>query len=283
MTISAQPVSRRADIVKGQSNHGVHFNGPLVVHLLLARVATPENGAWRQGMARKLKKPMASEPLSQEVEHTPFAMPVSDRRVLKYQSIAVDIRDRIARGALRPGQQLPASASLAKQYGVALMTVRQALALLEHEGTIEARHGAGTFVVDGPRRNQKRFGKILLVEDEEALCETVAAALRDYGHTVDTSLNGRDALTRLRSREPYDAIVLDLRLPDMNGLEIVEYLKSSRPSLGLIVASGYLEQEDVLRTAERWPIMMLRKPYAASDLIERLAMLLQQRREYARV
>ena len=96
------------------------------------------------------------------------------------------------------------------------------------------------------------------------------------------SLTGRDALAKLKTREPYDAIVLDLRLPDMNGLEIVEYLKASRPSLGLIVASGYLEQEDVLRTAERWPIMMLRKPYAASDLIERLGMLLQQRREHAR-
>jgi CheY-like chemotaxis protein len=210
-------------------------------------------------------------------------MPVSDRRVLKYQSIAVDIRDRIARGSLKPGQQLPASASLAKQYGVALMTVRQALALLEQEGTVEARHGAGTFVVDGPRRNQKRYGKILLVEDEEALSETVAAALREYGHKVDIALTGRDALSRLKTREPYDAIVLDLRLPDMNGLEIVEYIKTNRPSLGLIVASGYLEQEDVLRTAERWPIMMLRKPYAASDLLERLSMLLQQRREYARV
>ncbi len=210
-------------------------------------------------------------------------MPVSDRRVLKYQSIAVDIRDRIARGTLKPGQQLPASASLAKQYGVALMTVRQALALLEQEGTVEARHGAGTFVVDGPRRNLKRYGKILLVEDEEALSETVAAAMREYGHKVDVALTGRDALSRLKTREPYDAIVLDLRLPDMNGLEIVEYIKTNRPSLGLIVASGYLEQEDVLRTAERWPIMMLRKPYAASDLIERLGMLLQQRREYARV
>ena len=210
-------------------------------------------------------------------------MPVSDRRILKYQSIAVDIRDRIARGSLKPGQQLPASASLAKQYGVALMTVRQALALLEQEGTVEARHGAGTFVVDGPRRNQKRFGKILLVEDDETLCETVAAALRDYGHKVDMSMTGRDALARLKSREPYDAIVLDLRLPDMNGLEIVEHIKINRPSLGLIVASGYLEQEDVLRTAERWPIMMLRKPYAASDLIERLNMLLQQRRDYVRV
>jgi len=210
-------------------------------------------------------------------------MPVSDRRILKYQSIAVDIRDRIARGSLKPGQQLPASASLAKQYGVALMTVRQALALLEQEGTVEARHGAGTFVVDGPRRNLKRFGKVLIVEDDEALCETVAAALRDHGHKVDVSMTGRDALARLRTREPYDAIVLDLRLPDMNGLEIVEHIKLNRPSLGLIVASGYLEQEDVLRTAERWPIMMLRKPYAASDLIERLNMLLQQRRDYVRI
>jgi two-component system response regulator TctD len=163
------------------------------------------------------------------------------------------------------------------------MTVRQALALLEEEGTVEARHGAGTFIVDGPRRNHKRFGRILLVEDDEALCETVASALREYGHKVDASLTGRDALERLKSREPYDAIVLDLRLPDMNGLEVVEYLKISRPAICLIVASGYLEQEEVLRTAERWPLMMLRKPYAASDLIDRLNLVLQQRREAARV
>jgi CheY-like chemotaxis protein len=209
-------------------------------------------------------------------------MPVSDRRVLKYQSIAVDLRDRIARGVLKPGQQLPASASLAKQYGVALMTVRQALALLEQEGAVEARHGAGTFVVDGPRRNFKRFGKLLLVEDDEMLCEMVAGALRDYGHKVDAALTGHEALARLRSRDPYDAIILDLRLPDMNGLEIVEHIKTSRPTLGLIVASGYLEQEDVLRTAERWPLMMLRKPYTPAELVERLALLLGQRRDLAR-
>lgn len=162
------------------------------------------------------------------------------------------------------------------------MTVRQALALLEQEGVVEARHGAGTFVVDGPRRNHKRFGKILFVEDDDVLCQTIASALREYGHKVEVALTGHDALARLRTRDPFDAIVLDLRLPDMNGLEIVEYIKSSRPTLGLIVASGYLEQEDVLRTAERWPLMMLRKPYAATDLIERLSLLLAQRRDLAR-
>lgn len=210
-------------------------------------------------------------------------MPLADRRTLKYLSIAVDIRDRIARGALKPGQQLPASASLAKQYGVALMTVRQALALLEQEGAVEARHGAGTFVVDGLRRrtNHKRHGKILVTEDDAGLCETVATALRENGYSVDTACTGREALAHLGSAESYDAIVLDLRLPDMSGLEIVEFIKANRTSVALIVASGFLEHEDVLRTAERWPLMMLRKPYATGDLIERLGSLLQQRRESA--
>jgi CheY-like chemotaxis protein len=210
-------------------------------------------------------------------------MSVSDRRTLKYQSIALDLRERIASGGLKPGQQLPASAVLAKQYGVALMTVRQALALLEQEGMVEARHGAGTFVIDGPRRSARRAGKILFVEDDELLCESVAHALREHGHKVDVAMTGRDALARLRSQEQYDAIVLDLRLPDINGLEIVEYIKTNRPMLGLIVASGYVEQEDVLKTAERWPLMMLRKPYAPGELIERLSLVLGQRRDLARV
>ena len=49
---------------------------------------------------------------------------------LKYLTIASAIRSRIAEGAYRPGQQLPASAALAKEHGVALMTVRQALRAL---------------------------------------------------------------------------------------------------------------------------------------------------------
>jgi CheY-like chemotaxis protein len=198
-------------------------------------------------------------------------MPDAFQKPLKYLAIAGAIRDRIADGTYRPGQQLPASAALAKEHGVALMTVRQALGILQLEGAIEARHGAGTFVVDGASRSQPpRTRRVLLTEDDRVLCDVIARALREAGFEVDVAINGGEALTRLEAVEGYDAIVLDLKLPDTDGFEIVDYIKANRPAVRVIVASGYVDGEDVLRAAERWPLMMLRKPYTADELIERL-------------
>ncbi|HXW76711.1 MAG TPA: GntR family transcriptional regulator, partial [Candidatus Eremiobacteraceae bacterium] len=92
-------------------------------------------------------------------------MPDALQKPLKYLAIARAIRERISSGSYAAGQQLPASAALAKEYGVALMTVRQALGILQQEGAIEARHGAGTFVIDGARGARQRTRKVLLAED----------------------------------------------------------------------------------------------------------------------
>jgi CheY-like chemotaxis protein len=190
---------------------------------------------------------------------------------LKYLSIAGALRERIAAGVYRPGQQLPASAALAKEHGVALMTVRQALGILQQEGVIEARHGAGTFVADGSQRGQAgRLRRVLLTEDDRVLSEAIAAALRDEGFDVDIACNGGEALSKLDGSELFDAIVLDLKLPDTDGFEIVDYIKANRPAVRVIVASGYVDGEEVLHAAERWPLMLLRKPYSASELVERL-------------
>lgn len=204
-------------------------------------------------------------------------MPAQDRRALKYHTIAIDIRDRIARGELKPGQQLPASAVLAKEYRVALMTVRQALSVLEREGILEARHGAGTFVIDAAHRAKGRArDAILVVEDERDLNDTISLALRKAGYVVHSALTGAQALECLASSAQFDAVVLDLRLPDMNGLQVVEYIQQHRPAVQLLVASGYVEQDDVLRSAERRPLMMLRKPYSVKELLDRLQALLSQ-------
>jgi len=196
-------------------------------------------------------------------------MPDAFQKPLKYLTIASAIRERIADGTYRPGQQLPASAALAKEHGVALMTVRQALGILQLEGAIEARHGAGTFVADGTSRSP-RTRRVLLTEDNAALCDIVARGLREAGYVVDVASNGGEALTRLEAIDGYDAIVLDLRLPDTDGFEIVDYIKANRPAVRVIVASGYVDGEEVLHAAERWPLMMLRKPYTADELVERL-------------
>lgn len=167
---------------------------------------------------------------------------------------------------------MPSTMALAKEYGVALMTVRQALGILAQRGVVEPRQGAGTFVAGDRAREATppRTLAVLITEDDEALCALTAAALRESGFDVDVAANGGEALLRLEAREDYDAIVLDLKLPDTDGFEIIDYIKANRPALRVIVASGYIDGEDVLRAAERWPLMMLRKPYAASDLVERL-------------
>jgi CheY-like chemotaxis protein len=193
------------------------------------------------------------------------------QKPLKYLAIANAIRDRIADGTYKNGQQLPASAALAKEHGVALMTVRQALGILQQQGVIEARHGAGTFVADGTTRaHTSRPCKILLTEDDRTLCDVVAGALREADFLVDVASTGGEALTLLEATESYDAIVLDLRLPDTDGFEIVDYIKANRPAVRVIVASGYVDGDEVLHAAERWPLMMLRKPYTAGELVDRL-------------
>ncbi len=196
----------------------------------------------------------------------------STERPLKYMSIATDLLARIDRGEWPVGRQLPSTIALAKQYGVALMTVRQALGILSQRGVVEPRQGSGTFIAGNQSRNgsQARTPAVLMIEDDDTLRAVAAAALRDSGYHVDVASNGGEALLRLEEREDYDAIVLDLRLPDTDGFEIIDYIKANRPSVRVVVASGYIDGDDVLRAAERWPLMMLRKPYSADELRDRL-------------
>lgn len=67
----------------------------------------------------------------------------------RYAELAADLRVRILRGQWEPGQALAAETELARTYGVALGTMRQAIALLVNQGLLERRHGKGTFVKAG--------------------------------------------------------------------------------------------------------------------------------------
>lgn len=70
----------------------------------------------------------------------------------KYLAIYADLRNRILEGTFAPGQQLPSQQDLATEFGVTIMTLRQAIAELEAEGLIWVSRGRGSFVVDQPLR-----------------------------------------------------------------------------------------------------------------------------------
>jgi len=107
---------------------------------------------------------------------------------------------------------------------------------------------------------------ILLVEDsDEVSCITVEY-LQELGHQVVAVAEAEIALVRLKN-EPFDAVMTDIRLPGMSGLELARSLVRDYPNLPVVIASGYgaLSVEFLLCEKQR-TVLMLPKPYDLPDL-----------------
>jgi GntR family transcriptional regulator len=87
----------------------------------------------------------------------------------RYGKLALAMRDRILQGEWAPGEVIPAESALAQSYGVALGTIRQALALLVEDGVLQRRHGRGTFVTKGvDGASMMRFFRFRGVDDGQS-------------------------------------------------------------------------------------------------------------------
>jgi CheY-like chemotaxis protein len=115
----------------------------------------------------------------------------------------------------------------------------------------------------------------LLVDDEPAIRTALGIHLRRSGHQVDAAESGREALALL-GRKRYDAIFLDLRMPDLSGMELYARLRErdARLAARVVFATGDVEAEgarDFLRASGR---PYLAKPFvlgALSELLEQVA------------
>lgn len=117
---------------------------------------------------------------------------------------------------------------------------------------------------------------VLMVEDDEAIRATTAEHLRALGHQVVEAGTAADALLALGSQHHFDAIVLDLSLPDMNGVDLARAALQLRPGLGVVFASGaHPAQEHALPPGAR----LLLKPYDAAQLIAECAAALRAARQ----
>jgi CheY-like chemotaxis protein len=92
-----------------------------------------------------------------------------------------------------------------------------------------------------PPPTHGRALRILLVDDEEDVCEAVAEMLASRGHTVTTASAGADALRRLEGDAAFDLVVTDLAMPAMSGWELAEAVKARYPRVRVGVISGWGE------------------------------------------
>ena len=116
---------------------------------------------------------------------------------------------------------------------------------------------------------------ILIVDDEEVVRRSAAASLERFGYRVILAEDGEEALDLFR-REPYayDAVLLDMTMPLMNGEEVLPLLRSIRPDIKVIVCSGYSE----LEAMQRFPGLksFIQKPYSSMHLAEKVRAVTQE-------
>jgi CheY-like chemotaxis protein len=97
-----------------------------------------------------------------------------------------------------------------------------------------------------PEKRAKFSGRILFVDDEPLLLQVAERALTIAGYTVTACQNPDDALARFRAAPAdFDLVLSDFAMPGMSGLALAEQILERRPDIPVLIASGYLRQEDV--------------------------------------
>ncbi|NCC51410.1 MAG: response regulator [Spartobacteria bacterium] len=111
------------------------------------------------------------------------------------------------------------------------------------------------------------MAKILIVDDDKDLLEMVAVLLRSEGHEVVPVSDGFEAIERIESVEPFDLMLLDLRMAPVDGIEVLETARRERPPLDVIVISAYLDDETLRRITELGVVDHVCKPFSLEDIL----------------
>lgn len=119
--------------------------------------------------------------------------------------------------------------------------------------------------------------KLLVVEDERELCESIAEDLELEAYAVDRCYDGLDAYERM-SVEAYDLVILDLNLPGMDGLEVLRRIRSVKPDLRVLILSARASVRDKVQGLDLGANDYLAKPFELEELEARVRSLL--RREF---
>ncbi len=114
-----------------------------------------------------------------------------------------------------------------------------------------------------------RARRVLVVEDEESLAESIRYNLERDGYSVEVAFDGRDALRQARTTPP-DLVLLDLMLPEMAGLDVCRALRSSS-SVPIIIVTAKDAEADIVAGLEVGADDYVTKPFSMRELIARVS------------
>ena len=117
--------------------------------------------------------------------------------------------------------------------------------------------------------------RILVVEDDEKIASFIVQGLKQAGFAVDHASNGVDGL-HLALHQPYDAAVIDIMLPRLNGLSLIEQLRNQQMNTPVLILSAKRSVDDRVKGLQKGGDDYLTKPIAFSELLARVQALIRR-------
>lgn len=117
--------------------------------------------------------------------------------------------------------------------------------------------------------------RVLVVEDDAKIASFVSKGLKQAGFAVDTTSDGQNGLD-LSLTEPYDAAVIDIMLPKLDGLSLVQELRRRENKLPVLILSAKRSVDDRVKGLQNGSDDYLTKPFAFSELLARLQALIRR-------
>ena len=122
--------------------------------------------------------------------------------------------------------------------------------------------------------------RVLLVEDDEKIASFIVKGLKAEGFAVDHAANGEDGL-HWALTEPYDAAVIDIMLPKMDGLSLIENMRAQKVKTPVIILSAKDSVDDRVRGLQTGGDDYLTKPFSFSELLARVQALIRRSSDQA--
>lgn len=107
--------------------------------------------------------------------------------------------------------------------------------------------------------------RILVVDDEASMCDFLSVVLSNEGYSVKTVQDGKQALELLK-KDPYQCMILDLKMPKMDGLDVLRQAKDITPELGVIVITAYASLQSAIEALRLGALDYVNKPFKVDEI-----------------
>ncbi|CUU01952.1 Response regulator receiver domain-containing protein [Candidatus Thermokryptus mobilis] len=108
--------------------------------------------------------------------------------------------------------------------------------------------------------------RVLVVDDEEALRYLLSTELAAEGYEVETAGDGDEAIEAIKQKD-YDVVLLDIKMPRVDGFEVLKFIKQNKPEIKVIMLTAYADVKNAIEALKLGASDFVSKPYDLEDIL----------------